>query len=118
MNPHELLYVAKVMGLALQAAGYRPSLRPKISVGGRQTMANLQAMGANMFAGHFISEHDRDIGRHLARVLSGGELDTDTIVSEAWFLKLELEAFLALSQTDKTWDRVAHTLKTGKPLRN
>jgi 3-hydroxyacyl-CoA dehydrogenase len=118
MNPNELLYVAQQYGKAFLEAGYRPPLPPKISVGGWQSFANLQTILINMGAGRFISEHDHLIGTHLARVLSGGELDHDTLVPESWFLQLELDAFLTLAQTDKTWARVEHTLKTGKPLRN
>ena len=33
-------------------------------------------------------------------------------------LDLEREAFVSLAGTQKTRDRIAHTLKTGKPLRN
>lgn len=118
MNPQEILYVAQHYGRTLLEAGYSPPLPPKIAIGGWQAFANLQAILINMKAGHFISEHDYLIGTHLARVLSGGELDPDTLMPESWFLTLEIEAFLALAATEKTWARVAHTLKTGKPLRN
>jgi 3-hydroxyacyl-CoA dehydrogenase len=39
-------------------------------------------------------------------------------VSEQDILDLEREAFLKLLGTRKTQERIAHTLKTGKPLRN
>jgi len=39
-------------------------------------------------------------------------------VSEQYILDLEREAFVSLCGERKTQERVAHTLKTGKPLRN
>jgi 3-hydroxyacyl-CoA dehydrogenase len=39
-------------------------------------------------------------------------------VSEQHLLDLDREAFLSLYGERKTQERIAHTLKTGKPLRN
>jgi 3-hydroxyacyl-CoA dehydrogenase len=38
--------------------------------------------------------------------------------TEEYLLELEREAFLGLVGQGKTLERIAHTLKTGKPLRN
>ena len=40
------------------------------------------------------------------------------LVSEQYVLDLEREAFVSLCGEKKTQARIAHTLKTGKPLRN
>ena len=37
---------------------------------------------------------------------------------ERWLLDLERKHFVELAQTAKTQDRIAHTMSTGKPLRN
>ena len=59
------------------------------------------------------------VGIFLApRVLCGGELEPGSVVDEKWFLELERREFMALLRNAKTQERVAHTLKTGKPLRN
>ena len=39
-------------------------------------------------------------------------------VDEDYLLDLEREAFLSLLGERKTLERIQHTLKTGKPLRN
>jgi len=39
-------------------------------------------------------------------------------VSEQYILDLEREAFKSLAGERKTQERIQHTLKTGKPLRN
>ena len=65
-----------------------------------------------------ISDHDAVIGRKLAWILSGGNVPAATVLTEQQVLDLEREAFLSLCGERKTQERIAHTLKTGKPLRN
>ena len=65
-----------------------------------------------------ISDHDALIGRALARILAGGDVPHATTVTEQHLLDLEREAFLSLCGEAKTQERMAHTLKTGKTLRN
>ena len=65
-----------------------------------------------------ISVHDEKIGTKLAHVLCGGGLSWTHFVSEQYILDLEREAFLSLCGEARTLERIKHTLKTGKPLRN
>ena len=65
-----------------------------------------------------IGDHDALIGRKLAWILAGGALPHATAVSEQHLLDLEREAFLSLCGEPKTLERIQHTLKTGKTLRN
>ena len=41
-----------------------------------------------------------------------------SVLSEQYVLDLEREAFVSLCGERKTQERIAHTLKSGKPLRN
>jgi 3-hydroxyacyl-CoA dehydrogenase len=66
----------------------------------------------------FASEHDQLVARKAAQVLCGGRVTPGTLVSEQYLLDIEREAFLSLCGERKTQERIAHTLKTGKPLRN
>jgi 3-hydroxyacyl-CoA dehydrogenase len=68
--------------------------------------------------GGFISDYDAVIGEKLGRILTGGDLNHRTRVSEQYLLDLEREAFLSLCGQRQTQERIAHMLKTGKPLRN
>ena len=52
------------------------------------------------------------------RVLCGGDVEPGSLVDEKWLLDLERREFMTLLKNPKTQERVAHTLKTGKPLRN
>ncbi len=118
-NAHELLHVAKAQAKALAAAGYRPVSRSqKVKVAGKPGKATLMMMAVNMLEGNFISEHDYLVADRIATVLTGGDVEEGSYVTNEWLLKLEVDAFVELLQTEKTQARIAHTLTTGKPLRN
>ena len=65
-----------------------------------------------------ILDHGLEVGRELAYVLSGGTTDLSKELTEDDLFKLELDAFMRLIETQKTQDRIKHTLATGKPLVN
>lgn len=117
-NTHEILHVAIQQAIAMYEAGYRAPLHPKITACGKGGIATLQMMLVNYREGNFISDHDFEIGLDIAKVLCGDEIETGSIVDETWLLRLEREFFLKLAKTEKTQQRITHTLKTGKPLRN
>jgi len=118
-NPYELLHVAKAQARALAETGYRPPLPARnVPVAGKTGLATLQMMLVNMRDGGFISPYDFEVGLRVARVLCGGELEPGSLVGEQWFLELERREFMRLLQSEKTQQRIAHTLQTGKPLRN
>ena len=58
------------------------------------------------------------VARKLAYILAGGGDHGAAKRARAIFLDLEREAFVSLCGERKTQERIAHTLKTGKPLRN
>jgi len=119
MNRDRLIADAKKEVLALAASGYQqPQQRTDILALGMPALATLKLGVHMMKRAGYISDHDALIGETLARVLTGGDLNHQTRVSEQYLLDLEREAFLSLIGTRKTQDRIAHMLKTGKPLRN
>ena len=118
-NSGELLYVAKQQALALYEAGYRPPVPGRrFPVAGRTGAASIKGQLVNMLEGHFISEYDFEIGSRIAEVMTGGDVEPGTEVDEEWLLALERRHFLELLKSSKTQERIAHTLATGKPLRN
>jgi 3-hydroxyacyl-CoA dehydrogenase len=119
LHEHELLHAAHGQVRALVDAGYRPALSgAPIQAAGDVGIATLKMLLVNMLEGHFISEHDFEIGSRIATVICGGEIDRGTPVNEEWIHCLEREHFLELCGYEKTQERIAHMLKTGKPLRN
>jgi len=119
MNRERLMADAKAIALERVREGYqRPTPRAGILVGGEGVLAALK-LGIHLaWRGGRISDHDAVVGRALANVLAGGSLPHQTMVGEQYLLDLEREAFLKLSGERKTLERIQHTLKTGKPLRN
>jgi 3-hydroxyacyl-CoA dehydrogenase len=59
-----------------------------------------------------------EIARRIADTLCGGVIERGSLVDETWLLDLERKHFVALARTQKTQARIAHTMATGKPLRN
>ena len=119
MNVERLLSDAKARALQRVNEGYHPPPpRTNIPVGGDTVLAPLK-LGIHLAwrAGR-ISDHDAVIGRKLATVMAGGQLPHVSTVTEQELLDLEREAFLSLVGERKTLERIQHTLKTGKPLRN
>lgn len=119
MNSDRLIADAKQEVLNLASAGYvQPVEKTDILALGAQGQAAMKLALHMMKSGDFISEYDEHIGKKLAKVMCGGDLNHQTFVSERYLLDLEREAFLSLCGQRKTQERIAGMLKTGKPLRN
>jgi 3-hydroxyacyl-CoA dehydrogenase len=106
--------VARVKDLA---PDYVPPLPRTITAMGKDGLGNLQYAAWAMREAGQITDHEVRIAHELAYVLTGGD-GPPRAVSERDILDLEREAFLRLSGTKETQERIAHMLKTGKPLRN
>jgi 3-hydroxyacyl-CoA dehydrogenase len=126
MNRDRLVADAKEVALALARAGYNPPAASRqegaqttqIKVLGEQFLSAAKMMIHLLQRGGYASEHDAHVARKLANILAGGSLSAPQMVSEQYVLDLEREAFVSLCGEKKTQERIAHTLKTGKPLRN
>jgi len=118
-NAHEVLYVAKNEARAMAESGYRPPLPARdVPALGKTGIGTLEMLLVNMRDGGFISAYDFEVGLRVARVMCGGEIETGSLVDEDWFLALERNEFMALARNARTQERIAYTLKTGRPLRN
>jgi 3-hydroxyacyl-CoA dehydrogenase len=118
MNRDRLIEDAKAEALARVPDYVRPQPRAAIRVGGSGLLATLK-LGIHLaLRGGRITDHDALIGRKLAWILAGGDAPHAMTLTEQQLLDLEREAFLSLCGERKTQERIAHTLKTGKPLRN
>lgn len=119
MNRERLMADAKSKALERVREGYRaPAPRTAIPVGGESVTAALNLGVHLMWRAGRASDHDALVGRKLAHIMGGGDLPHATTVSEQYLLDLEREAFMSLVGERKTLERIQHTLKTGKPLRN
>jgi 3-hydroxyacyl-CoA dehydrogenase len=126
MNRDRLVADAKEAALALSRGGYKRGAASwqegaqttQIKVLGESFLAAAKLAIHMTVRGGYASEYDAHVSRKLANVLAGGPLTSPQIVSEQYVLDLEREAFVSLCGEKKTQERIAHTLKTGKPLRN
>ncbi|MFF5383576.1 3-hydroxyacyl-CoA dehydrogenase/enoyl-CoA hydratase family protein [Pedobacter suwonensis] len=119
MNRNRLLADAKAKAIELADAGYtKPVQRNDIKVLGKQGLGIVYAGANSMYAGHFISEHDKKISEKLGYVMCGGDLSAPTEVTEQYLLDLEREAFLSLAGERKSLERIQSIITKGKPLRN
>ncbi|MES2128702.1 MAG: 3-hydroxyacyl-CoA dehydrogenase/enoyl-CoA hydratase family protein [Pseudomonadota bacterium] len=117
-NAYELLHVAKVEARAMFDKGYRPPLQKLIPVTGRYGWATIRSTLVNMRDGGFISAHDYKLGDMIAEIVTGGDVDQGSLVSEQWFLDAERKAFLELLNNPKSQERIMGMMQTGKPVRN
>ncbi|MGO1585075.1 3-hydroxyacyl-CoA dehydrogenase NAD-binding domain-containing protein [Mesonia sp.] len=119
MNKDRQLAIAKQHALLMAQNGYtQPIQRTDVKVLGKQALGAFYVGTDQMYAGKYISEHDKKIANKLAYVMAGGDLSGSSYVSEQYLLDLEREAFLSLTGERKTLERLQHMLKKGKPLRN
>ena len=118
-NANEILHAAIRRARAMAESAWRPALvNPAVTVAGRNGIATCEMMLVNMAEGGFISAHDYRVAKAAATALCGGEVDTNSRVSEQWILDVERAQFVELLKTEKTQQRIAHMLEAGKPLRN
>lgn len=119
MNRDRTLADAKRAVLHLAEGGYRPPRRrTAVRVAGEPGLAEMEVILHQFHQAGYASDYDVFLGRKFAHVLCGGAIDAEYPVREEYLLDLEREVFLSLCGEAKTLERIEHTLKTGKPLRN
>ena len=116
MNRDLLIADARRRVLAL-APGYVAPAPRTIQATGAEGFGNLQYAAWAMREAGQITDFEVTLAREVAYVLCGGDGPPRT-VTEQDILDLERESFLKLLGTKETQERIAHMLKTGKPLRN
>ncbi len=118
MNAERRFHVARHEVVRLSEQGYLPPPVERVKVLGRPAAAALEVGVYQFHQGRFISDYDRHLAGRLAYIITGGNLSGPQEVTEAYLLGLEREVFLSLLGEPKTQQRIAHLLKTNKPLRN
>jgi 3-hydroxyacyl-CoA dehydrogenase len=118
LNRERLLLDAKAQAAALADSGYSAPRPRTIPAPGLGALAAMETGIFMMGEAGYASEHDQKVARWAAYILAGGRVTAGSMVTEQYLLDLEREAFLSLCGERKTQERIAFTLKTGKPLRN
>ncbi len=97
---------------------FTPPTECTFKLSGKNVYDKMYKMLEKLYNEKIILDHGMEVGKELAKVLSGGDTTLENTLSEDDLYKLELDAFMKLIETEKTQDRIKHTLKTGKPLVN
>ena len=97
---------------------FSPPEECKFKLSGKVVYEKMIKLLEKLYNDKIILDHGMEVGKELARVLSGGDTDLEKTITEDDLYKLELSAFMKLIETQKTQDRIKHTLTTGKPLVN
>ncbi len=122
LDRERLLTDAKADAIALAEAKaqgkWQPPERPTFHLPGPGARTVLEEQARGLYLQGKVSEHDLTVAGQVARVLTGGDTWFMREMSEQDVLDLEREGFLHLLGTEKTQERIAHFLQTGKPLRN
>ncbi len=118
VNADRQIATAKKHAIQMLTDGYTQPVPQKVRVLGQQALGMFLVGTDSLVSGKYASEHDQKIANKLGYVMAGGDLSEPTDVSEQYLLDLEREVFLSLLAERKTLERIEHTLKTGKPLRN
>ncbi len=116
MNRNSLLEVSKkILG---ENKDFKPPEELKFNLPGKLVRGEMDKILDKLYNDKVILEHGVEVAKELAYVLSGGDTNIDKTLTEDDLFKLELDAFMRLIETQKTQDRIKHTLATGKPLVN
>ena len=116
MSRNSLLEVSKT--ILDNNKNFIPPKEVSFNLSGKPLKDKMIKMLEKLYNENKILDHGMIVGTELANVLSGGDTTIDKTLSEDDLYKLELDAFMKLIQTNKTQDRIQHTLSTGKPLVN
>ncbi|MBU2629432.1 MAG: enoyl-CoA hydratase/isomerase family protein, partial [Proteobacteria bacterium] len=117
-NRDNLIGEAKKEVLKMVGDGYIPPMKKPLKVIGNTGWGIVNASILNMLSGGYMSEHDAFLAKRIAYVMSGGDVNKNSMIDEETILKLERDAFVDFCKEEKTVARIDHMLKTGKPLRN
>ena len=116
MSRNSLLNVSR--SILEENKDFTPPSEAAFKLAGKPLKEKMVKLLEKLYNDKVILDHGMVVGSELANVLSGGDTTIDKTLSEDDLYKLELNSFMNLIETQKTKDRIKHTLSKGKPLVN
>ena len=116
MSRNSLLNVSR--SILEENKDFTPPAEATFKLAGKPLKEKMVKLLEKLYNDKVILDHGMVVGSELANVLSGGDTTIDKTLSEDELYKLELNSFMNLIETQKTKDRIKHTLSKGKPLVN
>ena len=117
MNRDRLLDTAVSAALAM-VDDYDVVRRAPLLMPGRDAWQEMIEWLKRAHAKGHLTPHDVTTGSQIAMIVTGGDVDAGTEMTEEDICALERKAFLTLAKTPQTRARVEHMLNSGSPLRN
>jgi len=117
MNRDRLLDTAIAAALEM-SADYSVERRAGLAMPGREVWQEMIAWLEKAHAKGHLTPHDVTTGTQVAMIVTGGDVDGGTVMTENEICALERKAFLSLAKTAETRARIEHMLNHGSPLRN
>jgi 3-hydroxyacyl-CoA dehydrogenase len=117
MNRDRLLDTA--IGIVREMANdYSTERRQPLAMPGRAVWQEMIDWLKKTQSKGYLTPHDVTTGTQIAMIVTGGDVDAGTAMSEEDICALERKAFLRLAKTPETRARIEHMLNHGSPLRN
>jgi 3-hydroxyacyl-CoA dehydrogenase len=116
MNRDRLLDTA--IGVIREMADYSTERRQPLAMPGRAVWQEMVDWLKKAQSKGHLTPHDVTTGSQIAMIVTGGDVDAGTVLSEEEICALERKAFLKLAKTPETRVRIEHMLNHGSPLRN
>ncbi len=117
MNRDRLLRTATQAALQL-ADGYSVARRTSLAMPGRDVWSEMVVWLQKAHEKGHLTSHDVTTGIQVAMIVTGGDVDAGTLLSENDICGLERKAFGLLARTDETRLRIEFMLEHGTALRN
>jgi len=117
MNRDRLLDSA-IAAVQEMSPGYAPVKHAPLEMPGRDVWLEMQEWLQKNHRKGYLTPHDVSTGIRVAMIVTGGDVDAGTMMTEDEILALERRAFLELAATGETKARIRHMLEYGSPLRN
>jgi 3-hydroxyacyl-CoA dehydrogenase len=118
MNSDHLLDTAIDAVLTLSADYQAPPDAQPFKMPGREVWAEMQDWLKKTQEKAYLTAHDVTTGKQIAMIVTGGDVDAGTLMTENEICALERKAFVSLGQTEQTKARVQFMLAYGSALRN
>ncbi len=118
LNPDYLITDAKRKVLNMIGDKYTPPVKKTAASFGSGNMSLLILATRQMYESGVISEHDWNIFTGIANIMGGSGVIKGAALTEEFVDNQTRELYISLCKNPKTQERIAHMLKTGKPLRN
>jgi len=117
MNRDRLLHTAVDAALDL-SADYSVQPHEPLPMPGREVWQDMVDWLQKAHDKGHLTSHDVTTGTQIATIVTGGDVDSGTLLDENKMCALERKAFLTLAKTKETRARIEFMLQYGRPLRN